>query len=88
MSLLAGVDIATRPLLRVIELELTVGGGHASGQSGWIHVGIGPAEAAEVTVTWPDGEVGPPISVAADSFAIIERGADEPRTWTPGEEVR
>lgn len=73
---------------RLISVELTVGGGHASGQSGWIHVGIGSADGAEVTVTWPDGEVGPAMQLAADSFAIIERDADEPQTWRPTEEDR
>ena len=35
--------------------ELTVGGGHASGQAGPLHFGLGEAEAAQVSVTWPDG---------------------------------
>jgi hypothetical protein len=73
---------------RIIELELTVGGGHASGQAGWTHVGIGSAEAAEVTVTWPDGEIGPAMRIVGGSFAVIERGAGAPRTWTPSEEIR
>ena len=33
---------------------------------------------------WPDGEVGPWQSLPADGFAIIERGADAVRPWTPG----
>ena len=28
---------------RIVQRELTVGGGHASGQLGWIHFGLGPA---------------------------------------------
>ncbi|WP_300034952.1 CRTAC1 family protein [uncultured Roseobacter sp.] len=35
--------------------EVTVGGGHGGGQSGPLHFGLGAAEAAQVTVTWPDG---------------------------------
>lgn len=35
--------------------EVTVGGGHASGQAGLIHFGIGSAEAAEIRIHWPDG---------------------------------
>ena len=31
-----------------IERELTIGGGHASGELGWIHVGLGDADSAEV----------------------------------------
>ena len=39
--------------------ELTIGGGHAGGELGWVHFGLGPETAAEVRVTWPNGEVGP-----------------------------
>ena len=63
--------------------ELTVGGGHASGQLGWLHTGLGDADAAEVRVQWPDGETGPWISVDADQFVTIERGAGEAIPWSP-----
>jgi hypothetical protein len=63
--------------------ELTVGGGHVGGQLGWIHVGLGPATAAEVRVQWPDGEWGPWIHVDGDQFAVIERGATTIRPWRP-----
>jgi hypothetical protein len=39
--------------------ELTVGGGHAGGELGWVHFGLGAETVAEVRVIWPDGEVGP-----------------------------
>ncbi|MBI3746763.1 MAG: CRTAC1 family protein [Chloroflexi bacterium] len=55
--------------------ELTIGGGHISGQLGWLHFGLGTATSADVRVTWPDGEVGPWLRVAADQFAIIDRNA-------------
>ena len=32
-----------------------MGGGHAGGQSGPIHVGLGSADRAEFRVIWPDG---------------------------------
>ncbi len=35
--------------------QVTVGGGHAGGQSLPLHFGIGNATTAQVTVTWPDG---------------------------------
>ncbi len=35
--------------------ELTVGGGHAGGQIGPVHVGLGSAVEAELRVIWPDG---------------------------------
>jgi hypothetical protein len=68
---------------RTTHLEVTVGGGHASGQSGWIHVGLGDASHAEVTVTWPDGTTDGPRAVDADGFVVIERGTDAPRHWSP-----
>ncbi|WP_373353404.1 CRTAC1 family protein [Pseudoroseicyclus sp. CXY001] len=37
--------------------QLTIGGGHAGGEAGPEHFGLGPAETATVTVTWPDGVV-------------------------------
>ena len=55
--------------------EVTVGGGHVSGQLGPIHFGLGTAEQAEVRVTWPDGEVGPWLAVAADQLVQVRRGA-------------
>jgi hypothetical protein len=64
--------------------ELTVGGGHISGQLGWVHFGLGAANDADVRVQWPDGEVGPWIHVDADEFATIERGATSARRWLPG----
>ena len=43
---------------RTIQREVTIGGGHASGELGWIHFGLGGADGAEVRVRWPDGEIG------------------------------
>ncbi len=63
--------------------ELTVGGGHAGGQLGWVHFGLGPATSAQVRVQWPDGEVGPWLPVAANQFADIDRGATQVRLWQP-----
>ncbi len=63
--------------------EVVVGGGHIGGQLGWQHVGIGPATEAQVRVTWPDGEVGPWMTVGADQFLDIERGSASAVPWTP-----
>jgi hypothetical protein len=63
--------------------EITIGGGHASGELGWIHVGIGSASQAQVTVTWPDGTSSAPLTVEANTFAIVDRGASEVTPWTP-----
>jgi hypothetical protein len=59
---------------RVVSREVTIGGGHAGGQLGWVHVGLGEQAQADVRVQWPDGEVGPWQSVAAGERATIERG--------------
>ena len=43
---------------------MTIGGGHAGGQLGWIHFGLGDADGAEIRVEWPDGETGPWLELA------------------------
>ncbi len=63
--------------------ELTIGGGHAGGQLGWTHFGLNSADAAQVRVLWPDGEAGPWLSVSANQFVNIERGANSARAWRP-----
>ena len=63
--------------------QVTLGGGHASGHVGWVHVGLGAADSAQVRITWPDGEVGAWLDVAADTFALVERGATQAVPWTP-----
>jgi hypothetical protein len=69
----------------VTHREVTIGGGHAGGQLGWIHFGLGAANSAEVRVQWPDGEVGPWLTLAANEIFVIERGADDPVPWNrPG----
>ena len=63
---------------RTVSREVTVGGGHAGGQLGWTHVGLGSETTAEVRVQWPDGETGPWMAVDADRYVIIDRTADAP----------
>ncbi len=60
---------------RQTERELTVGGGHASGDAVPVHFGLGGATQAEVRVTWPDGEVGPWLPAGADRIVTVRRGA-------------
>lgn len=66
-----------------IQRELTIGGGHAGGQLGWVHFGLGTATRSQVRVQWPDGEKGPWLTVDANQFLTIERGADRAQTWLP-----
>ena len=68
---------------RTSQREVTVGGGHAGGQLGWIHFGLGDADRAEIRVQWPDGESGPWLAVDSNQFVIVERGASEARPWLP-----
>jgi hypothetical protein len=63
--------------------EITIGGGHAGGQLGWVHVGLGPASEAAIRVQWPDGSVGPWQDVAANRFAVIRKSGSEPVEWSP-----
>jgi hypothetical protein len=63
--------------------EVVVGGGHAGGRLGWVHVGLGAAEDARVRVQWPDGQVGPWQAATADEHVIVERGAAGVRPWQP-----
>jgi hypothetical protein len=63
--------------------ELTIGGGHVSGQLGAHHFGLGSAPSAEIRVTWPDGEVGPWQEVEANSFAVVDRASAEIERWAP-----
>ncbi len=70
-----GAWIAVRVGELVTEREVSVGGGHVSGQAAPMHFGLGPVETAEVQVTWPDGEVGPWLPVEADRVVRVVRGA-------------
>ncbi len=47
--------------------EVTVGGGHVSGQAGPLHFGLGAAAGAEVRVIWPDGTVSDWLRLPAGS---------------------
>jgi hypothetical protein len=62
--------------------EITVGGGHASGQLGFWHFGLGDATKAEVSIIWPDGTKGAPQPVNGDSLYVVSPSKD-PMAWTP-----
>ena len=67
---------------KVESRELTVGGGHASGQAGWIHVGLGAETSALVRVRWPDGTTSDEMKLEAGKFYTVERGK-QPAEWKP-----
>lgn len=53
--------------------EVTVGGGHGSGQTGPWHFGLGPATTAQLRVIWPDGTPGEWQDVTANQPVRITR---------------
>lgn len=65
--------------------KIQVGGGHASGHMGFVHVGTGVAERAEIRIKWPDGEWSAPYRVIANNFVVIEKGSDVVQYWYPPE---
>jgi hypothetical protein len=69
---------------RILRREVTVGGGHAGGQLGWIHFGLGDATGAAIRVIWPGGATGPWVNVTVNEFVILRRDAADARTWSPG----
>ena len=68
---------------RTIVHEVTVGGGHASGQLGWLHAGLGSHDNADVRVHWPGGQTGLWMTIAADQFVTIDRGTLAATPWHP-----
>lgn len=73
------VEFGDRSALR----QVTIGGGHAGGQLGWIHFGLGDATETKVRVRWPDGETGPWTTVEPDRFAVIARMEPQVTYWEP-----
>ncbi len=67
---------------KIMRRELTSGGGHVSGQSGWLHVGLGEARRAEVRAVWPDGASDEWQSVDANGFYLLARGKPA-MPWQP-----
>ncbi len=58
---------------RVIRQELTIGGGHASGHLGFLHFGLGAAQAVKLRVRWPHGDWSGWFDAAADNFYLVDR---------------
>jgi hypothetical protein len=66
--------------------ELTVGGGQAGGQLGWIHFGLGQTDGTvspAVRVQWPDMTWGPWLPVTANTFMTIDRASNQAQPWSP-----
>ncbi len=53
--------------------EVTVGGGHAGGQSGMLHFGLGTQTSASLRVLWPDGETSDWIDATSGQVINFDR---------------
>lgn len=78
-----GAWVEVRIGTKTIRREITVGGGHAGGDSGWVHFGVGTAERARVRVQWPGGEWGDWVQLYTNQFAVIRRGHNTAQLWLP-----
>ncbi len=65
---------------------IQIGGGHASGQLGFNHFGLGVAERATIRVQWPNGDWSHPYKVFANNHVIIERDSPVANYWYPAED--
>jgi hypothetical protein len=78
----AWIEVKTGDVIQ--RREVTIGGGHASGKTGWWHFGLGDQAETEIRVLWQDGKAGDWAKVSTDGFYLVERGA-APKAWKPGE---
>jgi hypothetical protein len=79
-----GARITIRTGTRSQTRFVDVGGGDASGHAGFIHVGLGTAERAEIRVQWPDGDHSPSYRVFANQFVVVDRARPQAAYWYPG----
>ncbi|XBC63656.1 CRTAC1 family protein [Defluviimonas sp. SAOS-178_SWC] len=68
-----GVWVELRAGGRVSAKEVTVGGGHAGGQTGPVHFGLGTETAAELRVIWPDGVASDWTPIPVDRITEVRR---------------
>ncbi|MEP3047090.1 MAG: CRTAC1 family protein [Roseibium sp.] len=78
-----GAKISVKTGNRTVVKDIQVGAGHASGQLGFFHFGVGVAERANVRIKWPDGDWSHSYRVFANSHVIIDRGSEAARFWYP-----
>ena len=68
-----GAWVEVRIGSHAIEREVTIGGGHAGGELGPVHFGLGKATSARVRVQWPDGTMGPWETFDANQTITVEK---------------
>jgi hypothetical protein len=76
----AWLEVRCNP--QTMRREISVGGGHAGGQAGWSHFGVGTEAEVDIRVTWPDGTAGEWQRVAANAFYVVEKGKAA-EAWVP-----
>jgi hypothetical protein len=75
-----GAWLEVRSGTAVMRREITVGGGHASGENGFWHFGLGARKKAELRAIWPDGSDSGWHAVEGHRFYVLERGK-APQVW-------
>ena len=78
-----GARLSVRTGNHVQTRRVQIGGGHASGALGFVHVGLGVAERATLRVQWPDGEWSAPYRLFANHHVVVTRGDDHVTQWFP-----
>ena len=68
---------------RIVRQEVTVGGGHASGQLGWLHVGVGTSQVVKLRVQYPNASWTDWQEVSTNAFYRLQRGENAAKLWTP-----
>jgi enediyne biosynthesis protein E4 len=67
---------------KIMRRENFVGGGHASGQAGFLHFGTGDLTETEFRVIWPDQTTSEWQAVKNDRFYVVKKGGS-PVEWLP-----
>lgn len=77
----AKITIKTGNLVQTKTIQ--IGGGHASGQAGFTHFGLGVAERATIRIQWPDGAQSSQYRALANNFIVIKKSNNDPFYWYP-----
>jgi len=78
-----GAKVSVKIGNKTIVRDVQVGAGHASGQAGFLHFGLGVSERAQVRIRWPDGDWSHGYRVFANTHVLIDRGAENAGLWLP-----
>ena len=76
-----GASISVKTGNRYQTKTVAIGGGHASGQLGFTHFGLGQADIAQVRVKWPGKGWSAPFQVFANTHIVLSREDNALRTW-------